>query len=354
MASTVDATVVAVFENANDARQAVNDLKTAGFGSDKVYVSSETTSNTSAAFEHREGGIKGWFKSLFGTAEDEHRQGYERAVASGKTVVSVDTPDANIDRVSEILNRYSPVDVHSDDFGSAHGVATSNVYNAGYQGSESDKLNAREELGLPVVEEELKVGKRVVQKGGVRVYSRITERPVEEEVRLREERVRVDRERVNRPANEADIRAGRDQVIEVPEYAEEPVIAKEARVVEQVRVSKDATERIERVNDTVRRSDVRVENLGAGDADIDTEYRRHFAVTYPAGDYEDYAPAYRYGADIANDERYRGREYNEIEPELRQDYGRRYPESAWERVKDAVRYGWDKVTGKTRSTAASR
>lgn len=212
----------------------------------------------------------------------------------------------------------------------------------------------REELGLPVVEEELKVGKRVVQKGGVRVYSRMSERPVEEEVRLREERVRVDREPVNRPASEADIRAGRDQVIEVPEYAEEPVVAKEARVVEEVRIGKDATERTEKVNDTVRRGDVRVENLGRGDADIDSDYRRHFAATYPAGDYEDYAPAYRYGADIASDTRYRGRDYNEIEPELRQDYSRRYPESAWERVKDAVRYGWDKVTGKAHSATASR
>src|SRR5581483_3661143 len=139
------------------------------------------------------------------------------------------------------------------------------------------KLNAREELGLPVVKEELKVGKRVVQKGGVRVYSQTSETPVEERVNLREERVRVNREPVNRPATEADFRAGREQVIEVPEYSEEPVVAKEARVVEEVRIGKDATERTETVKDTVRRNDVTVEKLGAGAAS-DADYRSHFAA----------------------------------------------------------------------------
>jgi len=353
MASTVDATVVAVFDNADNARRAVNDLKAAGIDSDKVYISTQTAQNTGAPEQYHESGIKGWFKSLFGTAEHEHRRGYEQAVAAGKTVVSVDTPEANVDRISDILNQYSPIDVHAEDLGSAEGVATSNVYNAGYAGSESDKLNAREELGLPVVKEELKVGKRVVQKGGVRVYSQTSETPVEERVNLREERVRVNREPVNRPATEADFRAGREQVIEVPEYSEEPVVAKEARVVEEVRIGKDATERTETVKDTVRRNDVTVEKLGAGAAS-DADYRSHFAATYPVGNYEEYEPAYRYGSEVANDPRYRGRDYSQVESQLRDDYARRYPNSAWDRVKDSVRYGWDKVTGKAHSAVSSR
>src|SRR6201999_650699 len=151
----------------------------------------------------------------------------------------------------------------------------------------------------------------------------------------------------------ADFRGRGDEVIEVVEYAEEPVVSKEARVVEEVRVSKDATERTERISDKVRRNDVQVENLDVrnpGQADVrnvntaatgapvrsaatgvndyDADYRQHFAATYPVGDYEDYAPAYRYGPEVANDPRYSGRGYDEIEPELRQDYGRRYPNSA--------------------------
>ena len=215
---------------------------------------------------------------------------------------------------------------------------------------------------INVVEEELQVGKRVTQRGGVRVYSRVTETPVQEDVELREEHVRVDRQPVNRPATDADFRSGKEQVIEVAEYAEEPVVAKQARVVEEVRVGKDATERTETVRDTVRRTDVEVENLSAGNAGAgtqgynDDDFRQHFASSYPAGtgNYEDYAPTYRYGYETANDPRFKGQNYSQIEPQLREDYSRRYPNSTWESMKDSVRYGWDKVTGKTRSTSASR
>lgn len=398
MATTSDATVVAVFEDASDARSAANDLKAAGFGSDKVYVSSEgasassSTSSTSGVTPaHHEGGITGWFKSLFGEEEHAHRGTYESAVSGGKTLVSVEVSESQVDKVSDILERYSPVDVHTEEAGEARGIATPNTYNAGYEGSQSDVLNARDELSgagaaaaglagkaaagltgkasgradagasqaIPVVEEELQVGKRAVQRGGVRVYSRTTERPVEEDVRLREEHVRVDRQPVNRPATEADFRSGSDQVIEVDEYAEEPVVSKQARVIEEVRVDKDATERTETVRDNVRRTDVEVENLtgntskgATSTGGYDTDFRQHFATAYPGGNYNDYAPAYQYGSDIANDPRYQGRDYSEIESQLREDYSRRYPNSTWEKMKDSVRYGWDKVTGKGRSTTA--
>lgn len=418
MADTTDCTVVAVFNSADDARSAVAELKSSGFGSDKVFVSSEGAQGVSfrqaeagtaadlgtggsypsqapSTMSHHEGGITGWFKSLFGANDEhEHRRGYESAVAGGKTIVSVDAPESSADRISDILNRYSPVNVHTEDYGEARGVATSNTYDAGYQGSRSDILNARDELRsapaattgsagapltgrtaantaatdiagrqeIPVVQEELQVGKRAVQRGGVRIYSRMAETPIEENVSLREEHVRVDREPVNRPANEADFRAGREQVIEVAEYAEEPVVSKQARVVEEVRVNKEASERTETVRDTVRRNDVEVENLTGKNAQTsatgqtynDDEFRSDFSSRYAAsgGKYEDYAPAYRYGSDIANDPRYKGRNYSQIESELRDDYTRRNPNSSWDRVKDSIRYGWDKVTGKTRSAAS--
>ena len=133
--------------------------------------------------------------------------------------------------------------------------------------------------------EELKVGKRRVLRGGVRVYSRVIEEPVQESVRLQEQHVRVDRQSVDRPVAKSDLRAGRDQVIEVQEYAEEPVVSKQARVVEKIRIERDETERTEVINDTLRRTEVQVENLGAGDAaaqrsetDFSDDYRRDFAA----------------------------------------------------------------------------
>jgi uncharacterized protein (TIGR02271 family) len=214
------------------------------------------------------------------------------------------------------------------------------------------------------VEEELQVGKRRVLRGGVRVYSRVIEQPVEESVNLQEERVRVDRRPVDRPATEADFRTGQEQVVEVEEYAEQPVVAKQARVVEEVRVGKEVSQRSETVRDTVRRTEVDVEQIpgtastagtatgaaatGTGAAFDDSDFRRDFQTNYgtSGASYDTYAPAYRYGYDMASDPRYKGRSFSDVENDLREDYGRRYPNSTWDKMKNSIRYGWDKVTGK--------
>ncbi len=116
------------------------------------------------------------------------------------------------------------------------------------------------EKAIPVVAEELEVGKRTVDQGGVRLYRRIVEVPVEESVQLREEHVSVDRVPVDRAVTDRDA-AFRDRTIELTETAEEAVISKDARVVEEVFVSKGATEHTETVRDTVRRTEVEVEEL---------------------------------------------------------------------------------------------
>ncbi len=123
----------------------------------------------------------------------------------------------------------------------------------------------RGETAIPVVEEELRVGKREVERGGVRVESRVTETPVEEQVNLREEHVHVERRPVNRPVGDAE-NLFREGTLEVSEKAEEVVVAKEARVVEVVVVGKEVAERTETVRDTVRRTDVEVEEV-EGDAE---------------------------------------------------------------------------------------
>ena len=121
--------------------------------------------------------------------------------------------------------------------------------------------NAEGEITLTVVEEQIRVGKRTVERGGVRVHSRMTERPVEESVTLREETVHVDRRPVNRAVSEADMAAVRGGAIEVTETDEEAVVAKQLRVVEEVIVGKQVTEREETIRDTVRRTDVEVEQV---------------------------------------------------------------------------------------------
>lgn len=370
MATTTDSTVVAVFQNASDAQAAANELKANGFSQNDIYISSDDTASTNLprteGTTEQEGGITGWFKRVFGGHDDEERRRYEDALQSGNAILSVDVANQDLNRVADILDRYSPVDIHRE-FGQTGTATAAQAANAPRATATAagartgtTRAGANEQRAIPVVEEELKVGKRAVLRGGVRVYSRVVERPVEENIRLREERVRVDRQPVDRPVNEADLRAGADQVVEVKEYAEEPVVSKQARVVEEVRVNKEATERTEQVRDKVRRTEVRVEGIGEGagttGSDLTEDFRQNFTTTYgSSGDrFETYAPAYQYGYEMANDPRYRGRSFSQVESDLRSDYGRRYPNSTWEKMKDAVRYGWDRVTGKTKGAASNR
>jgi uncharacterized protein (TIGR02271 family) len=121
---------------------------------------------------------------------------------------------------------------------------------------------------IPVIEEVLKVGKREVQRGGVRVYTRTTERPIEQSVTLREEHAHVERRPVDREATEADLSdAFRDQTFDISETAEEPVVSKTARVVEEVDVGKEVSSRTANIKDTVRRTDVDVEDVRTNASD---------------------------------------------------------------------------------------
>lgn len=113
---------------------------------------------------------------------------------------------------------------------------------------------------IPVVEEELAVGKRTVDQGGVRVFRRVVEIPVSESVNLREEHVVVDRKAVDRPASESDLNNS-SRSVELTETAEEVVLSKSAHVVEEVVIGKKSSEHVEHIEDTVRRTEIEVEEL---------------------------------------------------------------------------------------------
>ena len=139
------------------------------------------------------------------------------------------------------------------------------------------------------------------------------------------------------------------------------MVGKTARVVEEVRVGKETTQHNEEIHDSVRHTEVNVEQVPGGQTragsktDYDTDFRNDFKTRYGSsgGSYDTYEPSYRYGSEMANDPRYKGRSYDDVESELKSDYQRRNPESTWENMKDSVRYGWDKMTG-NRSQAARR
>ncbi len=124
-----------------------------------------------------------------------------------------------------------------------------------------------DEISIPIIEEQMVVGKRTVEKGGARVRTTMTETPVEESVNLREENVTVERRPVDR-AVDANTDAFQEGTFDVTTRAEVPVVSKEARVVEEVVVGKETTEHQETVRETVKRTDVDID-------EIDAENRRN-------------------------------------------------------------------------------
>ncbi|NJN17546.1 MAG: YsnF/AvaK domain-containing protein, partial [Oscillochloris sp.] len=213
--------------------------------------------------------------------------------------------------------------------------------------SDHDRRGQHDERVLPVVEEEVDIGKRRVDKGGVRVSTRVEERPIEEDVHLRDERVNVERRRTDRPVTDSDHAAFKEESFEMHETTEEPVVRKRARVVEEVIIDRDVSEHTEHIHETARRTDVDISKTSGDDFDTssyDRDYNTHFDRTYGTSgySYDDYSPVYNYGAQLATSSRYRNRDWNDIEPEARRTWEQENP-GTWDQFKDTIRYAWDRA-----------
>jgi uncharacterized protein (TIGR02271 family) len=246
--------LVAVFKDRTKAQQAHDALLAEGFSNSNVRLAStedmETAASTSGREAHDESfGQK--IASFFGFGKGDETDTYSEAVRRGNCVLSVDvTDDEQARRAADTLERHDPVDIDAQ---------AAQWRESGWQGSQAGtQANGGE--AIPIVEEQLRVGKREVRRGGVRVRSHNYEKPVEANVQLREEHATVERRPADRPATEADVAAG-DVALEARNTAEEAVVAKEARVVEEVVVGKEASDRTETISDSVRRTDVDVEEL---------------------------------------------------------------------------------------------
>lgn len=369
-------TLVAVFDNRNDAQKALEELVSAGFTRDQARLSEgDPAGDASLAARNAQddgffSGIRHFFTDIFGTDRSEDARIYSEAVRQGHYVLTLTAASMpEVERAADLVERFGPIDIdeHAQQWvGQAAGQGVpsggarqqaqpmSQQYAQGQQtqqgsqqgvqqGSQQGSQQRADTTAIPVIHEELKVGKREVERGGVRIYQRVVETPVNESIGLREEHVNVERHPVDRPLDPADTSAFQENTIELRETAEEPVIEKTARVVEEVVVGKQVTQRNEQVSDTVRRTEVEVEPIAPSD---DAYFRGHWRSNYASegGTYEDYAPAYTYGSTMARSDLFRGRPWNDVENHLRTDWEGRYPDSAWERVKAAVRHGWERVT----------
>lgn len=262
-------TLVGIFDSVSDAEKAREYLLREGLQRNSVHITDNQslmsrTSSTSSASSGGESEHRGFFSRLFGMGEsDQETQEYSQAMQRGSALLSVIVADGDDARRVETLMAKAGADEISE-----RGVVQ------GTQASQSTRQDLRTENAsrgtatgetLKVMQEELQVGKRTVETGGVRIRQHVTERPVHEQIQLCEEHAIVERRPVDRVASpgELDNLSLQDRELEIRERAEQAVVGKTARVVEEVRVGKEVTGHTETIDDTVRRTDVDVEQLTA-------------------------------------------------------------------------------------------
>ena len=242
-------TVVGLFPHSEDAQAALRDLETMGIKRNSVQVmTSDAQSKVLSAL------------TTVGVPQNDASI-YAEGVRRGGALVVGSVEDSQADQAVSILDRNNTIDI--DKLGSRYRETGYTGYDAAQPAYAAQEITAERDLNkqitIPIVEEQLVVGKRAVERGGARIHTFVTERPVEESVSLHEERVSVERRPVDRAATDADFQT---KDITMTETAEEAVVSKTARVVEEVVVGKTATDRTETVRDTVRKTDVEVEDLG--------------------------------------------------------------------------------------------
>jgi uncharacterized protein (TIGR02271 family) len=217
--------LVTAYEDRAKANQAIEALRQEGFRDQKIEI------------------LRGKGDALVGELTkqgfgDEDARYFADEAEEGKTLVAAQVPDAKADTALGIIRRF--------------------------EASEEDGKRRRREQTVPITKEELSVEKHKVATGGVRVSAEVTEQPVEKAVTLREEHVEAERRPADRPlkGNEAE-EAFEEKTIEMMGSREEAEVHKEARVTGEVALTRETTEREATVRDTVRSTDVEVEEIKA-------------------------------------------------------------------------------------------
>lgn len=325
-------TIVGLFDNRSDAQRAVEELRRSGFAHNSIQTITSAAESADA------------LRDLTATISEPDVRFYQEGVRRGGTLVTVLVDEARVSEAAGILSRYNMVDVdaRSAEYRLAGGTFSLRDYHD-------------QDIVLPVIEEELQVSKRTVERGRLRIYTRVIERPVEQQVTLHEETVHVERRPVDRPVDlaEADT-LFQERSVEARETHEEPVVRKQARVIEEVIVRREALDRTETIRDNVRRTEVDVDQVQAkggavssGYESYDNDFRTYHSQQLAGSgySYDEYSPVFRYGHSLASDERYRSGDWTTVEPEARRRWEQENP-GTWEQFKDSVRYAWDKARNK--------
>jgi uncharacterized protein (TIGR02271 family) len=252
--------IVAVYDKAGKAKDAMHALEASGFPSGDISVLSRD-SFTDA--EVREVGL---WRRLFGRNVGDHESAvYGRTIEAGGAVLTLRLPETDVPRAMKILDVHSPIDVNER--AASLGVPVPPPARPGVTTPPvAGKSVAKEEV-LRLAEEQIDVGKRQVETGRARIRRYVIEKPVESKVTLHEEHAEMLRRAVSdaTPLRDVD---WTDKTIEITETAEQAVVTKTAHVAEEVVIRREGSDRVETVRDTVRRQQVELERLPKDAKDI--------------------------------------------------------------------------------------
>jgi uncharacterized protein (TIGR02271 family) len=256
-------TIVAAFDTSAHAQAAAEALKAGGFHADDISL-----------FDKNRVGLRqpGLWERMFGGGLAQHEADvYNQSLERGGMIVSVRVPESEVAHATGILDIHRPIDVH--DRAVTTGIApaakveaaaaaiTAAPIAAEQKVAVSPKLAEAHDEVLRLAEEQLQVGKRMVETGRTRVRRFVTEREVSADVTLHEEHADVLRRAVTDPKYIGEIDWA-DTAIEIRETAEQALVSKTARVVEEVALKKIGSDHVETVRDKIRRQQVEIERVG--------------------------------------------------------------------------------------------
>lgn len=323
-------TVFAVFDRPDEATRALDDFTRAGFSADNVGMLARQPSGDGLMRVDVPGAgplaANGAMREMLNAGETPDRDIRD-------TLMRLGVPRRDIDRCAAAIGRgaiLEAVVVEDDNEDAARAVFDR------YTAVGAD----RDDIIVPVIREELEIGTREVEAGGVKIASHVRTIPVEQTVTIREERVTVERRVIDRPIEGQDD-AFKDRSYDLHARVEEPVVTKRARVVEEIRIHKDRAERSEKISDNLRHTEVQISDV-AGERSFDAgRYRDHFERFYrDRYDLNTVAPAYEFGERLAN--RTGGGDFTVIETDARTIWEKTNP-GTWDHFKEAIRAGWQRL-----------
>jgi stress response protein YsnF len=265
-------TLVAAFDTNDHAMAAVNALKAGGFHSDDISIfdNARMSSGRGPTAAEQPAGL--WHK-LFGDDINRYEATvYGNVIRKGGTVVAVRSPPEQVAQATGILDLHRPINVH--DRAVTTGVApAAQVDSAAREIAQkplakqqavavTPKLAQIHNDALRLAEEQLQIGKKMVETGRTRVRRFTTERDVAEDVTLHEEHAEVMRKALSQPAELKDIDWA-DREIEVAETAEQALVSKTAKVVEEISLRTKGEDHVETIHEKLRRQQADVEQVDA-------------------------------------------------------------------------------------------